>query len=146
MISTAEFVAQADAKDEDGMNGDLWLLEQLGDTALGFAQTTEIAQGESSASFGTRSGEDKVAIGSRILKRVERELNVLLCGDGDEEREDRERLGLSGDALIGIITTALTTGLSVGPQASAIIAALLVRRLVQPTTDELCVYWGERLR
>lgn len=126
---------------------DNWLLNELGKEASRQAAPlggTMMALGEKAAT--TQGISDAfVNVGERVLRRLEREAYKLICGDTQQDIDDREALGLTGDVLIGVLTTALTAGLSVGPQVAAVVAAIIVRRLAHPTMNELCQVWSERL-
>jgi len=84
-------------------------------------------------------------MGKRILRRLERELQALLCGSSEEDENDRNDLGIGRDSVIGAITLALVSDLGVAPAIAAIVAAIIMRRLAEPSMDEACKYWAEKL-
>jgi len=133
----------AEASDRDlragsATAGDDWLMAELGRlAAAGSASEMAAQMAETEASAR--------GLGARILARLEREAHSMLCGTSQQDQEDRAALGLTSDVAIAAIATALTAGLSVGPQAAAIAAALIVRRLAAPTIEEACAVWSERL-
>lgn len=128
-------------------DGEAWLLNELGREVARLAQPLGGDAAALAAEAASAQGVSEVftGLGGRILRRLERELHQLLCGTTKQDKDDREALGLTGDVLIGTLTTALTMGLSVGPQVAAIAAALIVRRLAAPTIDEACQYWSEAI-
>jgi len=91
-----------------------------------------------------RSGIELQKLGKRILRRLERELHALLCGVTDVDEDDRNDLGIGRESVIGAITLALTAGLGVAPAIAAIVAAIIMRRLAEPTIDEVCNYWFDK--
>jgi hypothetical protein len=109
---------------------------RAGNLAAGPAVTAEAAVPE--GLFG-----DLALLGRRIFNRVRREFADLLCGTGEEDVADRERLrdafGLGGDALTAAIASVLISAFGLAPAAATIIAALLLRRVVMPTVEETCV-------
>lgn len=131
--------------DEGSTAGDAWLLTQLGREGMAAAATvapTDVMF----ATASSESGDDEaISLGSRILRRLERQAHAILCGQDEQDKQDRAALGLSSDVFVSAVTVALTAGLSVGPQAAAVAAALIVRRLAKPTVEEACTYWSERL-
>lgn len=120
---------------------DNWLLEQLG------AEVLANANSHSGYAYfmSIRTADDLRRLGKRILHRLERELHALLCGTGDEDKQDRDDLGIGRDSVIGAITIALTSGLGVAPAIAALVAAIIMRRLAEPTFDEVCTYWAETI-
>jgi len=120
---------------------DNWLLEQLG------AEVLANANGNSGSVYfmSSRTSDDLSKLGKRILRRLERELHSLLCGTTDEDKQDRDDLGIGRDSVIAAITIALVSGLGVAPTIAALVAAIIMRRLADPTLDELCVYWAESI-
>ncbi len=84
-------------------------------------------------------------VAERVLKRLERELHSLLCGNEDDDIADRELLGLTGEAVTGILTVALTSGLGIAPAVAVIVVAIILKRIAKPTIEEACEYWAEHL-
>lgn len=127
--------AARDASDGSGAAGEDWLLTSLAHEAAP----------EELAGLGAAEGEAVArGLGARILARLEIELHRRICGRTESGVEIRSAV-LSPDVATATITAALTAGLSVGPQAAAIAAALIVRRFVSPTMEEVCAYWDESL-
>ncbi|MVO95505.1 GDSL-type esterase/lipase family protein [Rhizobium leguminosarum] len=89
-----------------------------------------------------------VELGKRIVDRLHRELYQLLCGDGGSASAERNKLRsalkLEQAAMIGAITTALIT-LSVPVLIAPLAAALIVKSGIEPTWEETCRLWGEKL-
>lgn len=116
------------------------LLEQLGAEVL--ANSSEAG---ASIYIASEASGDLQAVGRRILRRLEREANALLCGTSDQDKKDREDMGIGRDSAIGAITLVLTSGLGVAPAIAAVAAALIIRRLAEPSIDEACKYWSEQI-
>lgn len=94
--------------------------------------------------------DDELAnLGRRIFRRVEREVFALLCGTAEDDNADREKLrntiGLGPDVVVAGIVSVLVSGLGMAPAIASVVAALLIRRIFQPTYEETCVFWRERL-
>lgn len=89
-----------------------------------------------------------VELGTRVANRLHRELYQLLCGDGGTASAERDKLRsalkLEQAAMIGAITTALMT-LSVPVMIAPLAAALIVKSGIEPTWEETCRLWGEKL-
>ncbi|MEO1083398.1 MAG: hypothetical protein AAFY88_04080 [Acidobacteriota bacterium] len=92
--------------------------------------------------------EDLLNLGRRIYKRVSREVYKILCGDGEDDRRDRDALRdalqLTDVALAAALTPVLIS-LAVPPPLAPLIAALLVRRVIVPAAGEVCAFWTEQL-
>lgn len=87
-------------------------------------------------------------LGSRVLDRFQRELYRLLCEDGPAGNADRQSLrdalALGDAAVVGALTGALVM-LGCPPPAAPLVAALVVKRGINPVWQETCAWWGERL-
>ncbi|ETX27267.1 SGNH/GDSL hydrolase family protein [Roseivivax isoporae] len=86
----------------------------------------------------------------RLLRRWERELYDLICGDAAADAAERtklrEALGAGQDALVGAIAAWLVSGpLGVSALLAGVLAALLVKRVGGSAVEEICTLWGERL-
>ncbi|MEL6768072.1 MAG: SGNH/GDSL hydrolase family protein [Pseudomonadota bacterium] len=86
-------------------------------------------------------------IGKRLLKRLHRELYQLLCGDGDEDKEDRKALGdalnLGPAAVAAALVQLLTVSFGLAPAVATVVAAVLMKRVLGPTIEETCAVWGD---
>lgn len=86
-------------------------------------------------------------VGRRILRRLNRELHGLICGDGDDDREDREKLrgalGLDDAAIAGTLVQILVSSFGLMPAVATVVAALLIKRVLRPSLEEMCEVWGE---
>lgn len=132
-------VATAIEKD-DGTGtgvGDSWLEHELARTAI--LQTSETAL--VSLSDPPRMS----ALGRRIKERLIREICSLLCSDDPDDVADRKLLGIDEATFVGAVLIALTGAFGVSTNIALVIAALLFRRLVEPTRQELCRYWKTTL-
>ncbi|MEP2030204.1 MAG: hypothetical protein ABJI96_16015 [Paracoccaceae bacterium] len=90
------------------------------------------------------------ATAQRLLRRWERELFILMCGDNDSDTDERDKLrealGVSPDALIGALSAWLAVGpLGVPALLAGVLAAILVKRFGGAAVEELCEVWRERL-
>ena len=90
------------------------------------------------------------AVTRRLLRRWERELYDLLCGQDADDTADRAKLrdaaGLGPDALIGALAGWLVAGpLGVPALLAGVLAAILVKRFGTATLAEMCLIWKERL-
>ncbi len=128
-------VATAIEKD-DGTGtgvGDIWLEHELARTAI--LQTSETC-------LITLSSPPRMsALGRRIKERLIREVCTLLCSDEPDDLADRKLLGIDEATFVGAILLTLTGAFGVSANIALVIAALLFRRLVEPTREELCRYW-----
>lgn len=89
-------------------------------------------------------------VARRLLRRWERELYELLCGDDPDDQETRGRLrdalGIGPEALAGALAGWLLAGpLGLSALLAGVLAAILVKRIGPATADELCLVWKERL-
>lgn len=93
--------------------------------------------------------DDIVDLGGRILRRWERELHAVVCGDAKADKQDRttilDALGLDDVALGAALGTVLVTSFGLAPAIATVVAALLIKRIFKPAGDEVCTFWGERL-
>jgi hypothetical protein len=94
-------------------------------------------------------GETLQELGRRIVRRLSRELYKLLCGTDPEDSSDRKKLadvlGLGEAAVAGALTGILVTGFGVAPAIATLVAVLIAKRIIAPTLDEFCKFWGEQL-
>ena len=89
-------------------------------------------------------------LGRRLLARWMRELHKVACGSADEDKGDRESilksLGLNDVAAGAAIVTVLVSTFAVAPAVATVIAALIVKRVIEPAGDEICKFWDEQLK
>jgi len=94
--------------------------------------------------------DDLRDVGRRLLKRWMRELHKVACGDADQDKADRESiiktLGLGDVAVGGAIAAVLVGSFAVAPAVATVIAALIVKRIVEPAGQEICKFWDEQLQ
>lgn len=91
---------------------------------------------------------DLSALGRRVLKRFERELHDLICGEAEGVAKEREQLAAAlrlDQASIVAAVTALLIQLSCPALVAPLVATLIVRKGLAPVLDELCDAWQERL-
>ncbi|SRR6266481_444461 len=93
--------------------------------------------------------DDVRALGRRILKRWNRELNKLVCGTDNASEKDRNAilgaLSLGETAVIAAVAAALL-GLGVPAPLAAALAPLIVKKFIWPAKDELCEAWSEAIK
>ncbi len=93
--------------------------------------------------------DDLRDLGGRILRRWERELYGVVCGTSQEDAEDRanilSKIG-ADDAVLGAAVASVLIGLGVSAAVAAVLAALLLKRILKPGGQEVCTYWSERLK
>jgi hypothetical protein len=91
---------------------------------------------------------DLLDLGGRILRRWERELHGVVCGTSQEDAEDRanilSKIG-ADDAVLGAAVATVLIGLGVSAAVAAVLAALLLKRILKPGGHEVCKFWSERL-
>lgn len=94
-------------------------------------------------------GDDALALGKRIAARLLRELHGVLCGDDAENADDRKKLqdafGLGRDAIIAAIAAFLAGPLGVAGAIAAAVAAIFVKHVLEPSWQETCKFWDEKL-
>jgi hypothetical protein len=94
-------------------------------------------------------GDDMVALGKRIARRVAKELHAVVCGDDPDDAEDRAKLRsalqLTDEALAAAVAAVLAGPLGLGGAIAGALAALFVKRLLKPAGEEVCKEWAERL-
>lgn len=101
---------------------------------------------------GTTMGtlDDLRDLGRRLLSRWTRELYKVVCGSLDDDKTDRESiiksLGIGDIAVGGAIAAVLVGTFAVAPAVATVIAALIVKRIIKPAGEEICEYWGEKLK
>lgn len=96
--------------------------------------------------------DDLLDLGSRIVRRWERELHSVVCGTQAEDKKDRDsilkQIG-ADDATLGAAVGAALVGLGLGPAVAAVVAALLLKRILKPAAEEagqkVCAYWTRQL-
>lgn len=93
--------------------------------------------------------DDVVALGNKILRRWNKELNSLVCSQDSANKKDRDAilgaLSLGETAVIAAVAAALF-GLGVPAPIAAALAPLIVKRFIWPAKDELCLAWSEAIK
>lgn len=88
-------------------------------------------------------------VGKRILRRVNRDLHGLVCGDDEDNASDREKLkgvlGLGDAAIAGVLTQILVGTFGLLPAVATIVAALFLKHVLRPSLEEVCEVWGDGL-
>jgi hypothetical protein len=129
------------------------LLRELGHRAYKLEALPESAlqpglQPETEALEGLR--DHFIALGTRIYKRLIREVYAVVCGQNDADTSDRAKLreafGLGSDAVISALVGILVSGFGLVTAIAAVVAALITKRIIKPAYEETCLYWGEQLK
>lgn len=93
--------------------------------------------------------DDLRELGRRLLARWSRELYTVVCGNAQVDQKDRESLlkalGLGDLAVAGALTAVLVTSFAVPAAIATVVAALLVKRVIDPGGETVCQFWGEQL-
>lgn len=94
-------------------------------------------------------GLDLLQAAERVFRRLNRELHRLFCGSDSDDRDDRNRirdaLGMGDLVLASAISHVLVGSFGLAPVIATVAAALLVKRVFQPTAEELCAHWAAKL-
>jgi hypothetical protein len=87
-------------------------------------------------------------MGRRIFKRWNKELYGVVCGEEQEDMEQRRKimtaLTISVGAAAGAVAMALTT-FAVPAALAVVIAPIVVKRLIVPGKEEMCAAWLEEI-
>ena len=93
--------------------------------------------------------DELLDLGGRILRRWERELHSVVCGTSQDDEKDRanilSKIG-ADDAVLGAAVATVLIGLGVSAAVAAVLAALLLKRILKPAGQEVCKFWSERLK
>ena len=92
-------------------------------------------------------------IGQRMFNKVHQQAHALVCGDDPDDAEDRQKvsdaLNLSSESAVIAIASVLVGSLGIGAVFAGVLAALIVKRFLQPALSEghagLCEAWEEYL-
>jgi hypothetical protein len=89
-----------------------------------------------------------LAVGRKILKKWNKAVHGLVCGNGAEDSKERQNIVSAfraGEAaVIGAVAAALM-GLWVPAPIAAALAPIIVKKFIWPAKDELCAAWGEAI-
>ena len=87
-------------------------------------------------------------LGVKLLARMQNELHDLLCGAATGVEGERQKLeqalGLTEAAMIGALTTTLMA-ISCPPFLAPLVAAVIVKKGINPSWEETCKFWGANL-
>jgi hypothetical protein len=153
---TREEISSDEGRDVDAllMLSDADLLRQLGARTEAIRKNREVAGRVELLPEPTVMAESAVTdvvftVGKRIFRRVSREMYSLVCGDENGDAEDRKRvlatIGMDDAALASTITAILMSSFGMAPALATVAGALLVKRVFQPSGEEVCAYWKEHL-
>lgn len=88
-------------------------------------------------------------LGRRVFRRLYRELYQLLCGQNQDDTDDRQKitnaLGLDEVTLGSALASILIGSFGVAPAIATIAAVIIVKRVFSPTFEEVCQLWSEQL-
>jgi hypothetical protein len=88
-------------------------------------------------------------LGHRIFRRWSRTLHEFVCNPTSADKDIRDRLWTAitskESSLVALTAGVLVATFGVSPAVAAVVAALLVRVVFNPATDEVCRYWSEQL-
>jgi hypothetical protein len=94
------------------------------------------------------AAEDLRAFGQRFFQRVNVQAYQLVCGQEDEDSEDRESVinafGLGRDAVAAAIAGLLVAQLGLAPAIAAVVAALIIRVFFRSAYEAMCEVWSEK--
>ena len=88
-------------------------------------------------------------LGRLLFRRISRELHMLICGTDPQDKEERDRLraafSLGDDAITAALVAVMTTGLGITGGIAVVVAAIVLKRILAPTLEETCRYFGALL-
>jgi hypothetical protein len=88
-------------------------------------------------------------LGRILFRRISRELHMLICGTDPQDKEERDRLraafSLGNDAITAALVAVMTTGLGITGGIAVVVAAIVLKRILAPTLEETCQYFGALL-
>jgi predicted alternative tryptophan synthase beta-subunit len=89
------------------------------------------------------------AVAMRIVRRTNKELHAMVCGEAESDQEDRRSIldafHLGDDAFASALVAAGIGYCGLSPALSVVVAVILVKRIGRPAMQELCGAWGEAL-
>ena len=91
---------------------------------------------------------DLVGIGKRIAKKVNEELRELVCGSGDDYKEEREEFQKALDKGVDQLSAAIAallvaTGVGIPAAAVTWVAGLLAKVIISSGQGLVCDVWKE---
>lgn len=93
--------------------------------------------------------DDLQIFGKRMFMRLEKEMYNLFCGSSVEDDEARNKLAdafnVGPTEVAAVMAILLVTHVGLSPAIAPVIAALAVKRFLEPVYEEFCLIWGERL-
>ena len=92
--------------------------------------------------------DDIKRLGKSIIRRWNKELFGIVCGNTGKDRKDQEAVLTSlnlGEAAVIAAVAGVLVSLGVGGALAAPLAPIIVRRFIWPAKDELCVAWREKI-
>ena len=93
-------------------------------------------------------GKGPSSLGKKIFQRWSRTLHDFCCNPTSADKKERDQLvkALTGQGGgTAVITAILMSTFAMSPVVAPIIAALLVRLIIAPAANELCIAWDKSL-
>jgi len=113
-------------------------------------RNTVVEIGDENLFYRNNGIEDKVearTLGRKIFLRWSKNLHSFVCSPSEDDENEREELISAifkkGPGANAVIAGVLVASFGLSPGTAAIIAILLLRILVVPVVEELCLTWGE---
>lgn len=92
---------------------------------------------------------DFKSLGRNIFNRINRELHELFCGSGAEDAKQRQDLAkifrLDHAAVQGALTVFLISTMGLDATIAAVIAVLIIKKILIPAGAEVCLFWEKHL-
>lgn len=93
--------------------------------------------------------DDLRALGQKLFLRWEKAAYALICGEADEDKDDREKLvsafGLDAITVAAALSGLLVAHLGLAPALASVIAVILVKRFAPVAYGVFCEAWKEHL-
>lgn len=100
---------------------------------------------------GTQMGglDDLKKLGRRLFRRWNQEAFKLVCGDDPDDKGSRDEIkkaiGMGNVTLAAVVAGTLVSSFGLAPAVAGVVAALVVKRVLKPTHEEVCAVWREKL-
>jgi hypothetical protein len=87
-----------------------------------------------------------IGLGQRIFRRWNRTLYQFACRPDSEDQDIRDRLlsAITGrEGGVAVIAGVLVAAFGASPAVAAIVAALLLKIVIKPAAEEICLAWSK---
>lgn len=129
--------------------------DQLFEDLARFSLGTKLAEDlrtsgdvEPDIAVGFQAMDDLRELGGRIFNRIASELYGVVCGSDQNDSAERKKIleasGLSEAAALALIAGLIGQMFGLGGAVCAAAAALILRRIIKPSGDEMCKFWKEK--